>query len=63
MSQPVNPDYLSKLMKLEEFRKAYDEDGLKPEDFEHYGAFKATITSFLGGYDDLCKLIRGYMVK
>ncbi|WP_273399793.1 transaldolase family protein [Traorella massiliensis] len=63
MSQPVNPDYLSKLMKLEEFRKAYDENGLKPEDFEHYGAFKATITSFLGGYDDLCKLIRGYMVK
>lgn len=63
MSVPVKAEYLEKLNKLEEFRKAYDEDGLSVEDFEHYGAFKATILSFLNGYDDLCKLIRGYMVK
>ena len=50
-------------MKLDEFKKAYFEDGLKPEAFEHYGAFLATMNQFLGGYDDLVKLIRGYMIK
>lgn len=63
MSIPVKQEYVDKLKALEEFNKAYDEDGLTLEEFEHYGAFKATILSFLGGYDDLCKLIRGYMVK
>lgn len=63
IDQPVDPRILAKLMKLPEFVKAYDENGLKPEEFEHYGAFVATLNQFLGGYDDLCKLIRGYMVK
>ncbi|MGB7594828.1 MAG: transaldolase family protein [Erysipelotrichaceae bacterium] len=63
MDRPVNPKILAKLMKMPEFVKAYAEDGLKPEEFEHYGAFVATLNQFLGGYDDLCKLIRGYMVK
>ncbi|MGI6568811.1 MAG: transaldolase family protein [Erysipelotrichaceae bacterium] len=63
MSIPVKEEYMNKLKELKEFNKAYNEDGLSPEEFEQYGAFKATILSFLGGYDDLCKLIRGYMVK
>lgn len=63
IDEPISQHYFNKLNELEEFHKAYDEDGLTPEEFEHYGAFKATITSFLGGYDELCKLIRGYMVK
>ena len=50
-------------MKLDEFKKAYLEDGLKPEEFEHYGAFLATMNQFLGGYDDLVRLIRSYMMK
>lgn len=63
IDEPVQEHYLAQLNELEEFHKAYDEDGLTCEEFEHYGAFIATITSFLGGYDELCKLIRGYMVK
>lgn len=63
IDQPIDPQTLAKLMKLPEFVKAYAEDGLKPEEFEHYGAFVATLNQFLNGYDDLCKLIRGYMVK
>lgn len=63
IDHPINKDTLSKLMKLPEFVKAYEVDGLKPEDFEHYGAFTATLNQFLTGYDDLCKLIRGFMVK
>lgn len=63
MDTPVDKVVLDKLMKIPEFVKAYDENGLKLEEFEHYGAFLATIQQFLNGYDDLCKLIRGYMVK
>ncbi|MCH1941442.1 transaldolase family protein [Holdemania massiliensis] len=60
---PVDPKLMDELMKLDEFKKAYLEDGLKPEEFEYYGAFLATMNQFLGGYDDLVRLIRSYMMK
>lgn len=63
MDTPVDPKIVDELLKLEEFRKAYEPDGMKPEQFEHYGAFLATMNQFLGGYDSLVQLIRGYMVK
>ena len=63
INDEVNPEYLKKLKKLPEFNKAYDIDGLKPEEFEHYGAFLATISGFLKGYDELVSIIRSYMVK
>jgi transaldolase len=39
-------DSLEKLLKLPSFRAAYEFDGLRPEEFAHYGAFKATETEF-----------------
>lgn len=63
MSDPVPEALLKELNQLEEFHKAYDENGLKPEEFEHYGAFAATMNQFLNGYDDLVRMIRGYMVR
>jgi len=63
IDQPIEATVLAKLLKLPEFVKAYDEHGLTQEEFEHYGAFTTTLNQFLGGYDDLCKLIRSYMVK
>lgn len=63
MQKPIETIYLNKLKQFEEFNKAYAENGLSAEEFENYGAFKMTILSFLEGYDELCKLIRGYMVK
>ena len=60
---PVESKLMEELMKLDEFKKAYLEDGLKPEEFEHYGAFLATMNQFLGGYDDLVRLIRSNMIK
>ena len=58
----VDEKLLNELMTLEEFQKAYDEN-MKPEDFQHYGAFIATINQFLNGYDSLLQLVRPYMVK
>lgn len=62
MDEPVSASHMKELMKLEEFRKAYEPEGLKPEEFEHYGAFLKTMNQFLGGYDELITLVRGYMV-
>ena len=39
-------DTLEKLLKLPSFRAAYEFEGMKPEEFAHYGAFKATETEF-----------------
>ena len=63
MDKDLLPDILEELLRLEEFRKAYYEDGLNPEEFEHYGAFLRTMNQFLNGYDDLVKIIRSYIVK
>lgn len=63
MDTPVDEKLLNELLTLDEFKKAYLEDGMKPEEFEHYGAFLATMNQFLGGYDSLVQLIRTYMVK
>ena len=62
IDKPVDPQYLEALMKIPEFVQAYEPYGLKPEEFQHYGAFKATMNQFLGGYDDLVKVIRSYMI-
>ena len=62
IDKPVEEKYVNILKQIPEFIKAYDPDGLTPEEFEHYGAFVATMNQFLGGYDDLVKLIRSYMI-
>jgi transaldolase len=41
-----NRKSLEKLLKLPSFRAAYEFDGMRPDQFAHYGAFKATETEF-----------------
>jgi transaldolase len=41
-----NPASIEKLMRLPSFRQAYNFDGMRPEEFAHFGAFKATETEF-----------------
>ena len=57
----VDQKVLDELLTHEEFVKAYDEN-FPPEQFQHYGAFLATMYQFLGGYDSLIQLVRNYMV-
>ncbi len=63
IDNPVEENILTKLKELPEFNKAYLENGLTLEQFEHYGAFTMTLNSFLKGYDELVSIIRSYMVK
>jgi transaldolase len=41
-----NKASIEKLMKLPSFRQAYEFDGMRPAEFAHFGAFKATETEF-----------------
>ncbi|MGE4277794.1 MAG: transaldolase family protein [Lawsonibacter sp.] len=62
IGEPVPAAYLAELNQFEEFHKSFHEKGMTPEQFETYGGFRSTLTTFLGGYDDLVKLVRGYMI-
>lgn len=55
---PVSEDYLADLLTLEEFRKMYDEHGMKEEDFLFLGATQHTLKQFFEGYDELIAIIR-----
>ncbi len=37
---------IEKLMKLPSFRQAYEFEGMKPDEFAHFGSFQATATEF-----------------
>ncbi|HEX4923474.1 MAG TPA: transaldolase family protein [Bdellovibrionales bacterium] len=64
LDNPIDATVLMQLhTKFGEFRKAYNEDGLQPADFEHYGATVHTLNQFLGGYQDLLGLVRERMVR
>jgi transaldolase len=43
---------------LEDFRKAYDPKGMKPNEFDTYGATVRTLRSFIGSYYDLVGFVR-----
>lgn len=60
MDDPVPECWMEELLKLKEFHRAYDEDGMTPAEFEHYGAFITCLEGFFKGYEDLLKLIRPY---
>lgn len=48
--------------KMEEFRKAYEPDGLSLAEFDTYGATARTLRGFIGGYDQLVGIIRDLMI-
>ena len=43
---------------LSDFRRAYDPDGLAPDDFTSFGATRRTMRQFLAATDDLARLVR-----
>ncbi len=60
---PVDPTIVKELStKFEDFRRAYEPDGMQPDEFDAYGATARTLRQFIGGYDELCRIIRDLMV-
>ncbi len=63
MNNPVDEKIVNNLYShFGEFRKAYDEDGLKVEDFDAYGATVRTLRGFITSYHDLQSVIRDFMI-
>lgn len=59
IERPVNPAYIERLhTEFADFRCAYEDDGLAPEEFAAYGPCALIIRQFLSGYSDLVTLLR-----
>jgi len=64
MDTPVDPKLLSQLQNhFPDFNKAYDPDGMKPEEFDKYGATRRTLMQFLNGYDKMVGIVRDVMIN
>ncbi len=61
---PVRQEIVDELYaRFPDFRKAYDEDGMKPSDFVHFGATIHTLNQFVGGYSSLLEFVRARMIR
>ncbi len=63
MDNPVAPEVLDSLLgHFDDFRRAYEEDGLSLEEFDSYGATVRTLRGFTASYHDLQAVIRDFML-
>jgi len=61
---PVRQEIIDELYaRFADFRKAYDEDGMQPTEFVHYGATIHTLNQFVGGYSSLLEVVRARMIR
>lgn len=63
MHIPVNPEIIAELYDLvPDFRRAYDEDGMSIQEFDHYGATARTLRGFCDHYHELLAIVRDFMI-
>ena len=59
MDEPVDPALVSELYeRIPDFRRAYEPDGMTPDEFEAFGASARTLRTFVKSYHDLMGAIR-----
>ena len=58
MDIPVRDDIMATLLSIPEFVRAYEPDGMTPEEFDTYGATVRTLRGFLQADADLDALVR-----
>lgn len=64
IDNPVNPQIVDELYgKFADFKKAYDEDGMKGQEFVHYGATIHTLNQFVVEYGHLLEFVRERMLR
>ena len=60
---PVNNEIVEDLlMRFGDFRKAYEEQGMRVEEFDTFGPTVLTLRQFIGGCHELSALIRDFML-
>src|SRR6267143_1788661 len=63
IDDPVDPKVVSQLLThFPDFRRAYSEDGLTIEEFDHFGPTLRTLRQFIAACGDLAALVRDVMV-
>lgn len=62
VEEPVDSRIMAELMKVSEFKKFYEPDGLKPEEFTNFGATLRTLRGFLQSANDLESFVRDITV-
>ena len=63
MQEPVDPRIVQELYrKFADFRRAYDADGMKIEEFDAFGPTVRTLRAFLESYSDLLAFVRDFML-
>lgn len=59
MDVPVDPALVADLLeRVPDFRRAYEPDGMQPDEFEAFGASARTLRAFIKSYHDLQAAIR-----
>jgi transaldolase len=63
MQNPVDPKIVEALYtRIPDFRRAYDADGMTPEEFDGYGATVRTLRGFIAAVHELTGIVRDYML-
>ena len=63
MDKPVDPNIIKELSnKFNDFRRAYEEDGMTINEFDSFGATRRTLRGFIVGYEKLVGVIRDFMM-
>jgi len=63
MNDPVPEEIVAELYRmLPDFRRAYDVDGMRTEEFDSFGATARTLRGFIGSYQDLVAAVRDFML-
>ena len=63
IEKPVDPEVVKDLLKrFTDFRRAYMEDGLTPDEFDFFGPTRRTLRQFIGACTDLCGIVRDVML-
>jgi transaldolase len=63
MDRPVAPEIIEELeRKFEDFRRAYDEKGMKSEEFDLFGSTQRTLRQFCKATSDLEALVRDVLI-
>ncbi|HET6440318.1 MAG TPA: transaldolase family protein [Anaeromyxobacter sp.] len=60
---PLEPRLLHDLLRLPDFRRAYEEDGLSLADFDSFPPTRRTLRQFLSAGAELNALVRDFLVK
>lgn len=59
---PVEPRILQSLHNIGEFHRAYDVDGMSPEEFDSFGATRTTLRQFLAADEQLDQMVRDVLL-